>query len=108
MDGLTSAGSRARLMRQPLDCERESPNLKSALQLVLFDLDDTLFDHQHSRRCGLLALQHTYLSLAQIPLKTLVAEHERQLTARPRAGWHRVIADKSPGTVPAHIYSLWH
>jgi HAD superfamily hydrolase (TIGR01549 family) len=55
--------------------------LKNALQLALFDLDDTLFDHQHSRRCGLLALQHTYPLLAQIPLETLIAEHERQLTA---------------------------
>lgn len=55
--------------------------MKNALQLALFDLDDTLFDHQHSRRCGLLALQHTYPLLAQIPLETLIAEHERQLTA---------------------------
>jgi putative hydrolase of the HAD superfamily len=51
------------------------------LQLLLFDLDDTLFDHQHSRRCGLLALQHAYPLLAQIPLETLIAEHERQLNA---------------------------
>jgi putative hydrolase of the HAD superfamily len=50
------------------------------LQLVLFDLDDTLFDHQYSRRRGLLALQHAYLLLAQIPLEILVAEHERQIT----------------------------
>jgi putative hydrolase of the HAD superfamily len=51
------------------------------LQLLLFDLDDTLFDHQHSRRCGLLALQHVYPLLARIPLETLIAEHERQLNA---------------------------
>jgi putative hydrolase of the HAD superfamily len=50
------------------------------LQLVLFDLDDTLFDHQYSRRCGLLALQHTCPLLAQIPLEVLAAEHERQIT----------------------------
>jgi HAD superfamily hydrolase (TIGR01549 family) len=55
--------------------------LKNALQLVLFDLDDTLFDHQHSRRCGLLVLQHAYPPLARIPIEDLVAEHERQLTA---------------------------
>ena len=55
--------------------------MKNALQLALFDLDDTLFDHQYSRRCGLLSLQHTYPFLAQIPLETLIAEHERQLTA---------------------------
>src|SRR5439155_9384347 len=50
-------------------------------QLVLFDLDDTLFDHQYSRRCGLRALQHAYPSLAGLPIEDLVAEHERQLTA---------------------------
>lgn len=54
--------------------------MKPTLQLALFDLDDTLFDHQHSRRCGLLALQRTSPLLAQIPLETLIAEHERQLT----------------------------
>lgn len=57
------------------------PPVKNALQLILFDLDDTLFDHQHSRRCGLLALQHTYPLLARVPLETLIAEHERQLNA---------------------------
>lgn len=55
--------------------------MKNVLQLVLFDLDDTLFDHQHSRRCGLLALQHAYPPLACLPIEDLVAEHERQLTA---------------------------
>jgi putative hydrolase of the HAD superfamily len=55
--------------------------LKNTLQLILFDLDDTLIDHQHSRRCGLLALQHASPLLARIPLETLIAEHERQLTA---------------------------
>jgi len=55
--------------------------LKNVLQLVLFDLDDTLFDHQHSRRCGLLALQHAYPPLDCLPIADLVAEHERQLTA---------------------------
>jgi putative hydrolase of the HAD superfamily len=54
--------------------------LKNVLQLVLFDLDDTLFDHQYSRRCGLLALQQMYPSLARVPLEDLVTEHERQLT----------------------------
>ncbi len=51
------------------------------LRLVLFDLDDTLFDHQHSRRSGLQMLQQVYPSLASIPLDTLVDEHERQLNA---------------------------
>ena len=55
--------------------------MKNVLQLVLFDLDDTLFDHQHSRRCGFLALQQAYRPLARVSMETLVAEHERQLTA---------------------------
>jgi HAD superfamily hydrolase (TIGR01549 family) len=55
--------------------------LTPTLQLALFDLDDTLFDHQYSRRQGLLALQHAYPALARIPLATLTTEHERQLTA---------------------------
>ena len=55
--------------------------MENVLQLVLFDLDDTLFDHQYSRRCGLLSLQYAYPPLAQVPMEDLVAEHERQLTA---------------------------
>jgi len=54
---------------------------RQSLQLVLFDLDDTLFDHQHSRRCALLALQKVYPRLAQVSIADLVAEHERQLRA---------------------------
>ena len=53
--------------------------MKNVLQLVLFDLDDTLFDHQQSRRCGLLALQHAYPALACLPIEDLSVEHERQL-----------------------------
>ena len=55
--------------------------MKNVLQLVLFDLDDTLFDHQYSRRGGLLALQQAYPPLVCLPIEALVAEHERQLTA---------------------------
>ena len=55
--------------------------MKNVLQLVLFDLDDTLFDHQYSRRGGLLALQQAYPPLVCLPIEALAAEHERQLTA---------------------------
>ena len=54
--------------------------MKNTLNLVLFDLDDTLFDHQHSQRYRLLALQKMVPSLAQIAIQDLIAEHERQLT----------------------------
>ena len=55
--------------------------MKNLPQLVLFDLDDTLFDHQNSRRCGLVALQKEYPPLANITLSELVAEHQYQIAA---------------------------
>jgi putative hydrolase of the HAD superfamily len=48
---------------------------------VLFDLDDTVFDHKHSRLCGLKALQDRYPELSRVPLRTLEAEHEALLQA---------------------------
>jgi HAD superfamily hydrolase (TIGR01509 family) len=50
-------------------------------KLSLFDLDGTLFDHQHSRRLGLGGLQRAYSQLASIPLGDLCAEYERQVNA---------------------------
>ena len=50
-------------------------------RLFLFDLDDTLFDSEHSHRIGLTGLQDTYRQLASIPLDDLYAEYERQLKA---------------------------
>ncbi len=52
-----------------------------SLKAVLFDLDDTLSDHQHSRRCGLRALQAAYPTLSPIPLVELEREHEMLLMA---------------------------
>ena len=48
-------------------------------RLFLFDLDDTLFDAQHTHRLGLGGLQRAYGELASIPLDNLYAEYERQL-----------------------------
>ena len=83
--------------------------MQNALQLVLFDLDDTLFDHQHSRRCGLLVLQHAYPPLAQIPIEDLVAEHERQLTASYDGVLNGTVSliGESTRTIPAHVCQLW-
>lgn len=50
------------------------------IRTVLFDLDDTLFDHQHSRRCGLRVLQKNYSELDKISLEELEKEHERFLS----------------------------
>jgi HAD superfamily hydrolase (TIGR01662 family) len=46
------------------------------IKTVLFDLDDTLFDYQYSRRCGLKALQREYSQLRNISLEALEMEHE--------------------------------
>jgi HAD superfamily hydrolase (TIGR01549 family) len=50
------------------------------IRTVLFDLDDTLFDHQHSRRCGLRVLQKHYSELDKISLEELEKEHEKFLS----------------------------
>jgi HAD superfamily hydrolase (TIGR01549 family) len=52
----------------------------SLMKAVLFDLDDTLFDHQHSRLKGLEALQKKYQKLEAVPLEELDEEHERLLS----------------------------
>lgn len=46
------------------------------LKAVLFDLDDTLFDHKHSRLKGLTALQRKYPQLATVPLADLFSYSE--------------------------------
>ena len=56
-------------------------NNKQSIKAVLFDLDDTLFDHQHSRRCGLRALQATYPILQSVSLPVLETRHEMLLAA---------------------------
>jgi putative hydrolase of the HAD superfamily len=47
---------------------------------VLFDLDDTLFDHKHSRLAGLAALQTKHPQLASVALSELEREHEKLLS----------------------------
>jgi HAD superfamily hydrolase (TIGR01549 family) len=68
-------------MKLALNCEVMCVimSLNNTPKLVLFDLDDTLFDHQYSRRCGLIALQQTNPILSQVSLKSLTNAHERQL-----------------------------
>jgi len=51
------------------------------MKAVLFDLDDTLFDHKFSRLKGLEALQKRFSQLKAVPLKELEQEHERLLNA---------------------------
>ena len=49
------------------------------LKAVLFDLDDTLFDHLYSTRQGLLAVCEAYPSLQQRPTDELFADYTRLL-----------------------------
>ncbi len=46
---------------------------------VFFDLDDTLLDHQHSRRQALVTLQSRYPALARVGLEELQLRHEQLL-----------------------------
>ena len=52
---------------------------KSKRKAVLFDLDDTIFDHRHCRQAALTALAQAYPSIAGHELRTMEASHERHL-----------------------------
>lgn len=45
------------------------------VRAVLFDLDDTLFDHRHSCRSGLAAVQQDFQRLQEIPLDDLERDY---------------------------------
>jgi len=51
------------------------------IKAVFFDLDDTLFDHKHSRLCGLKALQEKINELKTVPIRQLECEHETILNS---------------------------
>jgi HAD superfamily hydrolase (TIGR01549 family) len=51
------------------------------MKAVLFDLDDTLFDHKHSRLTALRALQVKVPQLQAATLEELEQEHEKLLSA---------------------------
>lgn len=50
-------------------------------KVILFDLDDTLYDHAHSSREGLRAIQAHHDALVSIPLEVLVKEFRAVLEA---------------------------
>jgi putative hydrolase of the HAD superfamily len=52
-----------------------------ARKAVLFDLDDTIFDHQHARRSALAALQRAYPVLAEQSISSLESSHEQHMQA---------------------------
>lgn len=49
------------------------------IKCVLFDIDDTIFDHKYSRICGLNALKDKHQAISYIPIEELEAEHEKLL-----------------------------
>lgn len=49
------------------------------LKAVFFDLDDTIYDHQYSRRCGLRVLRNQYPALEAVPIEEMEREHEHLL-----------------------------
>lgn len=48
---------------------------------VLFDLDDTLFDHKHARRCALRRLAEDFPELDSFEIERLESVHEKHLVA---------------------------
>jgi HAD superfamily hydrolase (TIGR01662 family) len=51
-----------------------------AVDAVLFDLDDTLYDHRHARLAGLQALRQVEPALGRLPLARLDRTFERLLS----------------------------
>ena len=60
------------------------------MRVVLFDLDDTLFDHQHCSRAGLVAVQATYARRIDRPLDELESAYHMLLEQ-----WHEKVLDGS-------------
>ena len=58
-----------------------NPTAAPSRKAVLFDLDDTLFDHQHARRAALAMLQRSHAPLAGRSIRELEVLHERHLQA---------------------------
>ena len=52
---------------------------RSPIKAVLFDLDDTLTDHQHCSRSGLAALQQAYPCFARADIRQFERDHEALL-----------------------------
>ena len=60
------------------------------MRVVLFDLDDTLFDHQHCSRAGLVAVQATYAGRIGRSIDELESAYHMLLEQ-----WHEKVLDGS-------------
>jgi HAD superfamily hydrolase (TIGR01509 family) len=64
----------------PQEDKQTTPaSARPSLKAVLFDLDDTLFDHSHSILCAVEALREGYPTLEAAPLEELVYHYSRLL-----------------------------
>jgi HAD superfamily hydrolase (TIGR01549 family) len=76
----------------------------SMIKTLFFDLDDTLFDHQYSRRCGFKALKAMHPALMPADIREMERVHEQLI----RANYEKVL----DGTISIHdamterIYTL--
>lgn len=55
------------------------------VRAVLFDLDDTLVDHQHANRAAVTGVRDRFRALQDVPLDDLIAENTRLLDHLHRA-----------------------
>jgi HAD superfamily hydrolase (TIGR01509 family) len=51
------------------------------IKTVFFDLDDTLFDHRYSRRCGFMALKAMHPALSAVDIRDMEIFHEQLIWA---------------------------
>jgi HAD superfamily hydrolase (TIGR01549 family) len=51
------------------------------IKTVFFDLDDTLFDHRYSRRCGFMALKAMHRALSAADIRDMEIFHEQLIWA---------------------------
>lgn len=59
-------------------------NRSGMITTVFFDLDDTLFDHQYSRRCGFMALKAMHPALSAADIRDMERFHEQLIRANYR------------------------
>jgi HAD superfamily hydrolase (TIGR01509 family) len=82
--------------------------LQAKLKTILFDLDDTLFDHSHSTRIGLEAVRRRYASLGQRPIDELERDYWQILDETwPLVLQGRMTAEESRLARMRHLFTLY-
>jgi putative hydrolase of the HAD superfamily len=75
---------------------------------ILFDLDDTLFDHSHSTRIGLEAVRKRYVSLGKKPIDELERDYWQILDEIwPLVLQGRMTAEESRLARLRHLFTLY-